>query len=42
VTSSRRKFIQSAARSGIAAATLAAFPPSIRKALAIPALADSF
>ncbi|WP_155946967.1 twin-arginine translocation signal domain-containing protein, partial [Pseudacidovorax intermedius] len=34
---SRRKFLQASATSGIAAATLAAFPPSIRKALAIPA-----
>ena len=34
---SRRKFLQSTATTGIAAATLAAFPPSIRKALAIPA-----
>ena len=37
MTTSRRKFLRSAAQSGIAAATLAAFPPSIRKALAIPA-----
>ncbi|WP_295528264.1 phosphocholine-specific phospholipase C [uncultured Pseudacidovorax sp.] len=34
---SRRKVLQASATSGIAAATLAAFPPSIRKALAIPA-----
>jgi len=34
---SRRHFLQSAAGSGIAAATLATFPPSIRRALAIPA-----
>jgi phospholipase C len=34
---SRRKFIQGTATTGIAAATLAAFPPSIRRALAIPA-----
>ena len=33
----RRKFLQNTATSGIAAATLAAFPPSIRRALAIPA-----
>ncbi|BAL95542.1 phosphocholine-specific phospholipase C [Rubrivivax gelatinosus] len=37
MTTSRRKFLQGAAHSGIAAATLSAFPPSIRKALAIPA-----
>jgi phospholipase C len=41
VTTSRRKFIQSAAQSGIAAATLTAFPPSIRKALAIPAFNET-
>ncbi|WP_431273584.1 phosphocholine-specific phospholipase C [Variovorax ureilyticus] len=34
---SRRRFIQGSASAGIAAATLAAFPPSIRRALAIPA-----
>jgi len=34
---SRRKFIQGGATAGIAAATLASFPPSIRRALAIPA-----
>ena len=34
---SRRKFLQGTATTGIAAATLAAFPPSIRRALAIPA-----
>ena len=34
---SRRRFLQSSVHTGIAAATLAAFPPSIRKALAIPA-----
>lgn len=34
---SRRKFLQGATSTGIAAATLAAFPPSIRRALAIPA-----
>lgn len=34
---SRRKFLQGTATTGIAAAALAAFPPSIRKALAIPA-----
>ncbi|BEP33854.1 phospholipase C, phosphocholine-specific [Variovorax sp. V59] len=33
----RRKFLQTATGSGIAAATLATFPPSIRRALAIPA-----
>ncbi|WGT62810.1 phosphocholine-specific phospholipase C [Variovorax paradoxus] len=33
----RRKFLQSATGTGIAAATLATFPPSIRRALAIPA-----
>ncbi len=34
---SRRDFLQTAAGAGFAAAALAAFPPSIRKALAIPA-----
>lgn len=34
---SRRNFLRSTATTGIAAATLAAFPPSIRRALAIPA-----
>ncbi|MCD0502874.1 phosphocholine-specific phospholipase C [Bordetella petrii] len=34
---SRRRFLQTAAGTGFAAAALAAFPPSIRKALAIPA-----
>jgi phospholipase C len=34
---SRRKFLQAATGTGFAAAALAAFPPSIRKALAIPA-----
>jgi phospholipase C len=34
---SRRQFLKGAATSGISAATLAAFPPSIRNALAIPA-----
>jgi phospholipase C len=34
---SRRNFLRSATTGGIAAATLAAFPPSIRRALAIPA-----
>ena len=38
---SRRNFLQSAATTGIAAATLAAFPPSIRRALAIPAHHDT-
>ncbi|BEP63523.1 phospholipase C, phosphocholine-specific [Variovorax sp. V213] len=33
----RRKFLHSATGTGIAAATLATFPPSIRRALAIPA-----
>lgn len=37
MTTSRRKFIHGAAQSGMAAAALTAFPPSIRKALAIPA-----
>ncbi|HWH84215.1 MAG TPA: phospholipase C, phosphocholine-specific [Burkholderiaceae bacterium] len=37
MTTSRRKFLQSTAQTGIAAAALSAFPPSIRKALAIPA-----
>lgn len=35
--SSRRQFLQNAASTGAAAAALAAFPPSIRRALAIPA-----
>ena len=34
---SRRKFLSNSARAGIAAATYAAFPPSIQRALAIPA-----
>lgn len=34
---SRRNFIRSMTSSGVAAASLATFPPSIRKALAIPA-----
>ncbi|MGJ7493619.1 phosphocholine-specific phospholipase C [Variovorax sp. RT4R15] len=34
---SRRKFLKSSATGGLAAATLATFPPSIRRALAIPA-----
>jgi phospholipase C len=34
---SRRKFLQGMATSGISAAALATFPPSIRRALAIPA-----
>ena len=34
---SRRSFLRGSATTGIAAATLAAFPPSIRRALAIPA-----
>ena len=33
----RRSFLQSATGTGLAAATLTAFPPSIRRALAIPA-----
>ncbi|MDQ0572328.1 phospholipase C [Variovorax paradoxus] len=37
MTTTRRKFLQSATGTGIAAATLATFPPSIRRALAIPA-----
>jgi phospholipase C len=37
----RRKFLQSATGTGIAAATLATFPPSIRRALAIPAHHDT-
>lgn len=37
MTTSRRKFLQSTTQTGMAAAALAAFPPSIRKALAIPA-----
>src|ERR1700712_4804182 len=35
--SSRRKFLQNAAGAGLGAVALSAFPPSIRKALAIPA-----
>lgn len=34
---SRRNFLRNTATTGLAAATLAAFPPSIRRALAIPA-----
>ncbi|MBS0343952.1 MAG: phospholipase C, phosphocholine-specific [Proteobacteria bacterium] len=34
---SRRRFLQASATAGVTAATLAAFPPSIRRALAIPA-----
>ncbi|WP_313634379.1 hypothetical protein, partial [Massilia timonae] len=34
---SRRRFLSSSARAGIAAATYAAFPPAIQRALAIPA-----
>ena len=34
---SRRNFLQTATGAGFAAAALAAFPPSIRRALAIPA-----
>ncbi len=40
-TNSRRSFIKGTATTGIAAATLAAFPPSIRRALAIPAHHDT-
>ncbi|MGK6308338.1 phosphocholine-specific phospholipase C [Variovorax sp. DT-64] len=40
-TNSRRKFLRNTATTGIAAATLAAFPPSIRRALAIPAHHDT-
>ncbi len=39
MTTTRRKFLQST--TGIAAATLATFPPSIRRALAIPAHHDT-
>jgi phospholipase C len=38
---SRRKFLQSAAGSGLSAAVLATFPPGIRRALAIPAHHDT-
>jgi phospholipase C len=41
MTISRRKFIRSAAQTGFAAATLSEFPPSIRKALAIPAFHET-
>ena len=34
---SRRSFLRNSARAGIAAGTLAAFPPAIQRALAIPA-----
>jgi len=34
---SRRRFLQASAAAGFSAAALAAFPPSIRRALAIPA-----
>ena len=37
MTTSRRNFLRNTATTGIAAATLAAFPPAIRRALAIPA-----
>lgn len=37
MTNSRRRFLQGSAQTGLTAAALAAFPPSIRKALAIPA-----
>jgi len=39
--SSRRKFLQGVAGSGLSAAALATFPPSIRKALAIPAFQET-
>ncbi|ACB96665.1 phosphocholine-specific phospholipase C [Beijerinckia indica] len=38
---SRREFLKGSATGGIAAATLAAFPPSIRRALAIPAFSET-
>ncbi|KOR17758.1 alkaline phosphatase family protein, partial [Burkholderia cenocepacia] len=38
---SRRKFLQQTAGSGLAAAALSAFPPSIRRALAIPAFHET-
>ncbi|AOB30844.1 phospholipase [Bordetella sp. H567] len=38
---SRRKFLQSVAGSGLSAAALATFPPGIRRALAIPAHHDT-
>ncbi|ANN77978.1 phosphocholine-specific phospholipase C [Bordetella flabilis] len=38
---SRRKFLQNVATSGLSAAALATFPPSIRRALAIPAHHDT-
>ncbi|GAA4336547.1 phospholipase C, phosphocholine-specific [Pigmentiphaga soli] len=38
---SRRKFLQGVAGSGLSAAALATFPPSIRKALAIPAFHET-
>ncbi|POM17000.1 Non-hemolytic phospholipase C [Burkholderia cepacia] len=38
---SRRTFLQQTATSGLAAAALAAFPPSIRRALAIPAFHET-
>ena len=41
MTTSRRKFIQSTAQTGLAAAALSAFPPSIRKAMAIPAFNET-
>src|SRR6188474_750080 len=37
MTNSRRKFLTSTATTGAAALALSAFPPSIRRALAIPA-----
>lgn len=41
MTTSRRQFLQSTAQSGLAAAALTAFPPSIQKALAIPAFNET-
>ncbi|ABO56681.1 twin-arginine translocation signal domain-containing protein [Burkholderia vietnamiensis] len=38
---SRRKFLQQTATAGLAGAALTAFPPSIRRALAIPAFHES-
>lgn len=38
---SRRTFLQQTATTGLAAAALAAFPPSIRRALAIPAFHET-
>jgi phospholipase C len=41
MSTTRRKFIERATRGGMAAAALSAFPPSIRKALAIPAFNET-